>query len=76
MLTELSFKAYGTPLIQSDGSARHSQWCQRWSIVDQHLGRHYELPTGSVGRPYVDTMNLELQHFTSGSYAAERLIVF
>ena len=62
-VNELLIKAYGAPLIQSDGGARHSLWCQRWSTVVQNLGRHYALPTGSVGRRYVDTINLELQHF-------------
>lgn len=69
-------KAYGASLIHSDGGPRDSPWCQRWSIVVQHLGRHYVLPNGSVGRRYIDMLTVELQHLASGTYAAERVIVF
>ena len=37
---------------------------------------HYSLPGGSVGRKYIDLLNQELQYFVSGSYSAERFIVF
>ena len=67
------YKAYGAPLLWSAGTARDSSWHQRWLTIVYHVGRHYSLP---VGKKYIDLLNQELQHFVSGSYSAERVIVF
>ena len=73
---DLMRMAYGETLLYSDGGPHHSSWCQRWSDVVQHLGRHYSLPGGSIGKKYIDLLNDELLHLVSGSYSSERVIVF
>ena len=72
------YNAYSAPLLWSAGAARDSSWHQHWLTIVYHVGRHYSLPGGSVGKKYipVDLLNQELQHFVSGSYSAERVIVF
>ena len=30
--------AYGDKLLYSDGGPRDSAWCQRWSVIVQHMG--------------------------------------
>ena len=69
-------RVYGVPLLSSAGSRTDSPWIQRWPTIIHHSGRHYLLPGGSVGRKYVEFLNQELQFFVSGSYSAERVIVF
>ena len=69
-------QAYGEPLLFSAGPPSRSPWHSRWATVVHHAGRHYSLPSGSVGRQYIDLLNQELQYFVSGLYTAERVIVF
>ena len=59
-INDLSYNAYGAPLVQSDGGSHCSVWCKRWSIIIQHGGLHYSLPSGSVGRHYVEQLNEEM----------------
>jgi len=73
---DLMRMAYGETLLYSDGGPRHSSWCQRWSDAVQHLGRHYSLPGGSIGKKYINLLNDELLHLISGSYSSERVILF
>jgi len=73
---DLMRKAYGEILLYSDGGSHHSSWCQRWSDVAQHLGWHYSLPGGSIGKKYIDLLNDELLHLVSGNYSSERVILF
>jgi len=75
-VNDLMKMAYGETLLYSDGGPRDSSWCQRWSDVAQHLGQHYSLPGGSIGKKYIDFLNDELLHLVSGSYSSERVIVF
>jgi len=58
------------------GGPCHSSWCQKWSDVVQHLGRHYSLPGGSIGKKYIDLLNDELLHLVSGNYTSECVVVF
>ena len=69
-------QAYGESLMLSAGPPNRSPWHSRWATVVHHADRHYSLPSGSVGREYIDLLNQELQYFVSGSYTAERVIVF
>ena len=69
-------KAYGAPLLYSAGPPNNSLWYRFWITIVHHGGRHYSLPSGSVGRKYTGLLNQELQYFDSGSYCAERFIVF
>ena len=48
-LDHMMMKAYGATLLYSDGGNCNSQWCQQWSHVIQHQGKHYSLPGGSIG---------------------------
>ena len=75
-INELFIKAYGAPLVYSDGGDRHTPWCKRWSIVVQHRGLHYTLPSGSISRRYVDQLTEELKYLCNGTYPAERVLVF
>ena len=75
-INELFIKAYGAPLVYSDGGDCHSPWCKRWSIVAQHRGLHYTLPSGSISRCYVDQLTEELKYLCNGTYPAERVLVF
>ena len=69
-------KAYGAPLLSSAGPPNSSPLYHLWITVVHHGGRHYSLPSGSVGRKHTDLLNQELQYFVSGSYCAEWVIVF
>ena len=42
-------KAYGEPLLFSVGPPSRSPWHSSWATVVHHAGRHYSLPSGSVG---------------------------
>ena len=68
--------AYGDKLLYGDGGPRDSAWCQRWSVIIHHLGQHYSLPDGSIGKRYIDLLCDELQHLSMGTYHSERVIVF
>ena len=69
------YRAYGMPLLWSAGTARDSSWHQCWLTIVYHVGRHYSLPGGSVGKKYIDLLNQELQLVVSGSYSDEWVIV-
>jgi len=74
-LDKMMTVAYGDKLY-SDGGPRDSVWCQRWSIIVQHMGQHYSLPGGSIGKKYINLLCNELQYLSLGTYHSERLIVF
>jgi len=71
-LDHIMMNAYGATLLCSDGGSRSSQWCQRWSAVIQHQGRHYSLPGGSIGKKYIDLL---LHYLSAGAFPSERVIV-
>ena len=75
-LDHMMMTAYGATLLYSDGGNRSSQWCQRWSAVIQHQGRHYSLPGGSIGKKYIDLLNEELNYSSIGAFPSERVIMF
>ena len=75
-LDEMMTAAYGDKLLYCDGGPRDSAWCRRWSVVIQHLGQHYSLPGGSIGKRYIDLLCDELHHLSLGNYHSERVIVF
>ena len=52
-LDEMMTAAYGDKLLNCDGGPRDSVWCQRWSVIVQHMGQHYSLPGGSIGKRYI-----------------------
>ena len=72
----MMMKAYGATLLYSDSGNCNSQWCQRWSHVIQHQGKHYSLPGGSIGKKYIDILNEKLHHLSAGAFLSERVIVF
>ena len=37
---ELIVKAYGAPLLHSEGGNHNNVWCQQWEEVIQHTGNH------------------------------------
>ena len=51
-LDEMMTAAYGDKLLNCDGDPRDSVWCQHWSAIVQHMGQHYSLPSGSIGKKY------------------------
>ena len=76
LLDDMMNTAYGDKLLYSDGGPRDSAWCQRWSVIVQHVGQHYSLPGGSIGKKYIDLLCEELQYLSLGTYHSERVIVF
>ena len=58
--------AYGDELLYSDGGPRDSAWCHRWSVIVQHMGQHYSLPGGSIGKKYIVSLCEELQYLSLG----------
>ena len=75
-LDDMMNTAYGDKLLYSDGGPRDSAWCQRWSVIVQHMGQHYSLPGGSIGKKCIDLLCEELQYLSLGTYHSERVIVF
>jgi len=73
---ELIVKAYGAPLLHSDGGECNNAWCQRWAKVIHHTGNHYILPGGATGRHYVDVLTEEVKQLAAGNYSSERVLVF
>ena len=55
-LDDMMNTAYGDKLLYSDGGPHDSAWCQRWSVIIQHMGQHYSLPGGSIGKEYIDLL--------------------
>ena len=49
---------------------------QHWFVIMQHVGQHYSLPGGSIGKKYIDLLCDELQYLSLGTYHSERVIVF
>ena len=74
-LDDMMKTAYGDKLLYSDGGPRDSAWCQRWSVIVQHMGQHYSLPGGSIGKKYIDLLCEELQYLSLGTYHSEQVIV-
>ena len=75
-LDDMMKTAYGDKLLYSDGGPHDSAWCQCWSVIVQHMGQHYSLPGGSIGKKYIDLLCEELQYLSLGTYHSERVIVF
>ena len=73
---ELIVKAYGAPLLHSEGGSLNNVWCQRWEEVIQHIGNHYILPGVATGRHYVDVLQDEVQQLAIGNHSSERVLVF
>ena len=71
-------QAYGAPLVhqQSVSDAVNSVWYSRWVQLIQHVGNHYILPGGSIGRKYVDVLTEEVSHLAAGNYPSERVLVY
>jgi len=68
--------AYVDKLLYSDCGPQDYVWCQRWSVIIQHMGQHYSLPGGSIGKKYIDLLSDELQYLSLCTYYSECLIVF
>ena len=75
-LDDMMTAAYGDKLLYCDDGPRDSAWCQCWSVIVHHLGQHYSLPGGSIGKRYIDLLCVELQHLSMGTYHSECVIVF
>ena len=75
-LDDMMKTTYGDKLLYSDGGPRDSAWCQHWSVIVQHMGHHYSLPGGSIGKKYIDLLCEELQYLSLCTYHSERVIVF
>ena len=69
-------KAYGATVIPSVDSQLDSEWYSRWKQLVQHVGNHYVLPGGAIGRRYVDLLTEEVSHLAVGNYPSERVLVF
>jgi len=72
-LDHMMMNPYGATLLYSDGGSRSSQWCQQWSAVIQHQGKHYSLPGVQLVK---STSNEELHYLSAGAFPSERVIVF
>ena len=75
-IEELVNTAFGSSLIQSQGSDSSNVWHRRWLSVVHLSGKLYDIPGGSVGRKYVDSLTQEVSHLSSGNYPSDRVIVF
>ena len=73
---DLMHKAYGASLVQSADDSVDSVWYCRWTQLVHHVGNHYLLPGGSIGRKYIDVLTEEISHLAAGNYPSERVLVF
>jgi len=66
---DLMLRAYGSIPAQSTRSVIESNWKTWWKVIIQHLGIHYILPGGLIGRRYVETLAEEINHLSCGKLA-------
>ena len=67
---------YGNKLLYSDCGPHASVWCQHWSVIIQHIGQHYSLPGGYIGKKYIDLLCKELQYLPFDTYYSKYMIIF
>ena len=58
------------------GSDPDQLWEQYWRKIVSIKSHHYDLPSGAVGREFVDLMAEEVTLLNKGSATSEHLIVF
>ena len=69
-------RAFGAPLLHSEGKPHGSFWGQLWLRIISIKNSHYNLPNGSVGRDFVGLLSGEVNLLVQGSISSERVIVF
>ena len=69
-------RAFGVLLLQSDGSPYNDPWCVQWSHIVCTKKCLYDLPSGSVGRHFIDLLTSEVSLLTQGSALSEMVLVF
>ena len=67
------------PLKNTNYSVPHENevlWEDIWNTVCTHRCKFYRLPTGKIGKQYVEMLNCELELFLKSNIPSERLLVF
>lgn len=65
-----------TGVDSSNESLEVDPWYNRWARVVKLSRKQYDLPSGCVGREFVDELTTEVANLTQGTYTSERLLVF
>jgi hypothetical protein len=69
-------KAYGSPLLNSDGPPRIDAWGKIWERITRLRGKLYNLPGGSISKEFISLYSKEIDSFVSGSTKSESFICF
>ena len=67
------------PLKNTNYSVPHENevlWEDRWNTVCTRRCKFYRLPTGKIGKQYVEMLNCELEMFLKSNIPSEQLLVF
>ena len=67
------------PLKNTNYSVPHENellWEDRWNTVCTRRCKFYRLPTGKIGKQYVEMLNCGLEMFLKSNIPSERLLVF
>lgn len=73
-INSMLVNAYGESLALN--SPPDDEWYSRWKTVVNLAGKHYTLPSGAVGRQYVDQLSKEVSYLSTGVYSSARLLLF
>ena len=60
-------QAFGASILRSDGGGLDDPWGNYWIHACRMSGIQYDLPSGAVGREFVDLLITEVQLLTDNS---------
>ena len=69
-------RAFGASLLYSEGGCYDDPWYKLWARLFVIKNCHYDLPSGSVGRDFVNLLSSEINLLGRGSSQSERVLVF
>ena len=69
-------QAFGASILQSDGGGFDDQWGSWWIHACRMSGSQYDLPSGAVGREFVDILTSEVRLLIDNSAVSDHLIMF
>ena len=68
--------SFGSSLLHSEGGCYDNSWNKLWLRLVTIKNCHYDLPSGSVGRDFVNQLPSEIDLLTQSSMRSVRVLVF
>ena len=67
VINERFQQAFGASLLHSEGGCYDDSWSKLWLRLVAIKNCHYDLPSGSVGRDFVNQLSSEIDLLVQGS---------